>query len=632
MRWRRSLIVVASLSLLAVIPIMPAGPAQAYSISVPNPSFEQSTGGVPDQWTLDPAPRAQTAAVSDAHTHTGSYALRIDDPSDNSVLIRSTTVPAAAGEQYTAGGWVYTESGDAAWLYLEFRNASGGRISEVHTMPTASADWRQVTAQATAPAGTTGVSIAIYGSGSKAGVSYYDDITLDGPQPDPYDPALGAQTELFVDNYRVESTTKVSRVTHPATKVGPVLRPDKPWESNNAYVYGTAIFDDHEHVFKLWYQAYDRSGGQYYTCYATSQDGVHWTKPDLGVVESHGSTANNIVGTMHSPSVLLDRRDTNPARRYKMFGMAYGSGYWVWFSPDGIHWTPSSKNPVLPDADVANVSYDPAHGRFVATTKHPNPAGRVVYVSYSTDFETWTEPKLILTADERDQNLAKANGLLNAQVYGMPVVAYQGVYLGFPWIFQYGGSGEAGTAGDGPVDTQLAVSRDLEHWSRPDRTVLIPRGVEGSFDSGMTFTSTNLIVRDGEVWLYYGGWDGLHGSSTRGASIGIAKWRLDGFVSYANGGDQEGSVTTRPITFSGSKLHVNAALHPGHGALRVEVLGQDGKPLAGFSRAESIPVRDDHTDAVVGWTSGRTLADVAGQPVQLRFYLDGGDLYSYRIS
>lgn len=632
MRWRRCLILAASLSLLGVSPVMPTSPAQAYSITVPNSSFEQSTGGIPDQWTLDPPPRAQSAAVSDAHAHSGSYALRVDDPADNSVLMRSATIPAEAGEHYTAGGWVYTETGDAAWLYLEFRNASGGRISEVHTTPDAAAEWRQVTAEATAPAGTTGVSIAIYGSGSMAGVSYYDDITLDGPEPEPYDPALGTQTELFVDDYRVASTTKVSRVTHAATKVGPVLRPDKPWESNNAYVYGTAIYDEQAHVYKLWYQAYNRTNGQYYTCYATSHDGVHWTKPNLGIVEYEGSTANNIVGTMHSPSVLLDRRDPDPARRYKMFGMVYGSGYWVWFSPDGIRWTPSSRNPVLPDGDVANVSYDPANERFVVTTKHPHPAGRVVYVSYSTDFENWTEPRLILTADERDQYLAKANGLLETQVYGMPVAAYRGVYLGFPWMFQYGGAGEPGTAGDGPMDTQLAVSRDLEHWERPDRSVIIPRGVEGSFDSGMTFTSTNLIVRGREVWLYYGGWDGLHGSRTRGASIGIAKWRLDGFVSYVNGGDQEGTVTTRTITFSGSKLHVNAALRPGDGALRVEVLGADGNPLPGFSRAESIPVRGDHTDAVVRWTSGRTLAGIAGQPVQIRFYLDGGDLYSYRIS
>ena len=30
-------------------------------------------------------------------------------------------------------------------------------------------------------------------------------------------------------------------------------------------------------------------------CYATSRDGIHWTKPDLGLVDYQGSTANNLV-------------------------------------------------------------------------------------------------------------------------------------------------------------------------------------------------------------------------------------------------------------------------------------------------------------------------------------------------
>ena len=30
-------------------------------------------------------------------------------------------------------------------------------------------------------------------------------------------------------------------------------------------------------------------------CYATSKDGVTWAKPELGLVEYEGSTANNIL-------------------------------------------------------------------------------------------------------------------------------------------------------------------------------------------------------------------------------------------------------------------------------------------------------------------------------------------------
>ena len=31
------------------------------------------------------------------------------------------------------------------------------------------------------------------------------------------------------------------------------------------------------------------------TCYAESKDGIHWTKPDLGLFEFDGSKKNNIV-------------------------------------------------------------------------------------------------------------------------------------------------------------------------------------------------------------------------------------------------------------------------------------------------------------------------------------------------
>ena len=41
------------------------------------------------------------------------------------------------------------------------------------------------------------------------------------------------------------------------------------------------------------------------TAYAESADGIHWEKPDLGLFEVNGSTANNLVwmgpGRQHGP-------------------------------------------------------------------------------------------------------------------------------------------------------------------------------------------------------------------------------------------------------------------------------------------------------------------------------------------
>ena len=53
-------------------------------------------------------------------------------------------------------------------------------------------------------------------------------------------------------------------------------------------------------VYKMWYHAMDTklwhtgpTNGS--ICYATSTDGITWTKPDLGLVTYQGSKKNNIV-------------------------------------------------------------------------------------------------------------------------------------------------------------------------------------------------------------------------------------------------------------------------------------------------------------------------------------------------
>ncbi|WP_154674026.1 glycoside hydrolase family protein [Nakamurella lactea] len=605
-----------------------------HPVDLPNPSFEDSaTGGLPTDWSLDPLPRAQTASVSSDFAHDGASSVRIENAAGSAIALRSTAVAAVPAANYTLTSWYRSQSGAPAYVYLEFLNATGGRLTEVHVIPAAAAEWTQVSLTATAPTGAVSLDVLLYGSGSTEGISYHDAVALtsDAPPPVEYDPNIGTNKQLFVDNYRVAATDKVSTLVHQATKQGRVLSPDQPWESNNAYLYGSAVYDSAAHRYKMWYQAYNRDLAQYFVCYATSRDGIHWDKPSLGIVEFDGSTANNIVGTMHSPTVILDTNATDPARKYKMFGVQYGSGYWVWFSPDGLHWTPSTLNPVLPDADVANVTYDAISQRYMVTSKHPDPSGRAAFVSFSDDFEHWTDPVLTLRGDERDQALAEANGVLNSQIYGMPVASYEGVYVGFPWIFQYGGAGAPGTAGDGTIDTEIAFSRDARTWTRDDRTVVIPRGVEGSFDSGMIFTAGNLIVRGDRVLMYYGGWDGTHGSATRGAAVGLASWRLDGFVSMSNGGDQVGTVTTKPLVFDGKTLHVNSDFTGRGHQLRVQLLDADGTVIPGFEVDKSIPITGNRTDVRVRWRGNPDLGSFAGSTVQLKFYLDGGDLYAYQF-
>ena len=68
-------------------------------------------------------------------------------------------------------------------------------------------------------------------------------------------------------------------------------------------------------------------------CYAESTDGVHWTKPELGLVEFNGNKKNNICLIEAEPfslsrvndflTVLHEPDDPDPQRRYKAAYIAH---------------------------------------------------------------------------------------------------------------------------------------------------------------------------------------------------------------------------------------------------------------------------------------------------------------------
>jgi hypothetical protein len=139
----------------------------------------------------------------------------------------------------------------------------------------------------------------------------------------------------------------------------PLFGEDKPWEPRYDNMYPNVIFDREDDMYKCWYTPFviseldektprekratikwNVSNRHFALCYATSKDGLKWEKPDLGIVELRGSNTNNILlMDVHGADVIKDERETNPARRYKMFGTLEGLGpHMVWFSADGLHW------------------------------------------------------------------------------------------------------------------------------------------------------------------------------------------------------------------------------------------------------------------------------------------------------
>lgn len=140
------------------------------------------------------------------------------------------------------------------------------------------------------------------------------------PRPEGSDDLTGPW-QLLVDDALVAAKENVIRTYHPFTKHpgNPVMVADRPWEGQVAYLYGTVLPDDRKEGYRMWYHTW---AGEYRNLYATSRDGVTWTKPDLGLVEFQGSKANNIflrrTKEDHLPQVVHTPWEKSPDRRYKL--------------------------------------------------------------------------------------------------------------------------------------------------------------------------------------------------------------------------------------------------------------------------------------------------------------------------
>jgi len=66
---------------------------------------------------------------------------------------------------------------------------------------------------------------------------------------------------------------------------------------------------------------------------------------------------------------------------------------------------------------------------------------------------------------------------------------------------------------DGPIEIQLAASRDLVNWQRDFRAPIIPRGGVGEWDSGLFYMQCKAIRHNDEVWLYYSASNFAHGDA-----------------------------------------------------------------------------------------------------------------------
>ena len=141
----------------------------------------------------------------------------------------------------------------------------------------------------------------------------------------------------------------------------------------------------------------------YHVCYAVSQDGLHWDRPALGLVDYGGNKQNNLIAfdlgeyRVTNLRIIRDPEEPNPQRRFKMAFQSgkYRSRLAMAASPDGLTWKEMPGNPhntvmleISGFTKFNGAYYVNGHGG----SPRPGPAAHaprrmVTYVSY--DFEHW---------------------------------------------------------------------------------------------------------------------------------------------------------------------------------------------------------------------------------------------------
>jgi len=95
-------------------------------------------------------------------------------------------------------------------------------------------------------------------------------------------------------------------------------------------------------------------------------------------------------------------------------------------------------------------------------------------------------------------------------------------------------------------------------------------------------------------------------------------------------GADVGELLTRPLRFTGKELVVNYSTSAA-GSVRVEVQDASGKPIPGFTLADSRNLVGDAIEQLVSWTKGSDVSSLAGQSVRLRFVMHEADLFAIQF-
>ncbi len=451
-------------------------------------------------------------------------------------------------------------------------------------------------------------------------------------------------------------------INKPTVRKEPVLKPErgnlsKP-DSMASHFYGTVLHDAGK--FRMWYYAVSlvpdtKKFYQGPVCYAESDDGIVWTKPNLGQVELKGSTENNIIKLSDEmtqcAAVIIDEDDPDPKRRYKMVFMAL-SHTWVFrtaTSSDGIHWDVQEKRPTDKFLEMGSFyrfgDQWVVHGQGIGKDAEGNPEGRQGYASVSSDFVNWETDYLETFRVPEPEDVTK-RGLVGdyPQVHlGVGGASLGNVAVGLWGIWHNPSEADRrkeGWYGAGLItcDLGLLVSNDGVTFREPEKGHIYISGDESpvtpvpGIDDPTILCQANGILNVGdETRIYHGRWRNATVSGVDYyAEVALATLPRDrwGTLQLA-GGIANGSTLSAPITLpeGGCSLSLNA---DGAGLMSVELTDETGALLPEFSGEHAATItRKKGLEHGTQWHND--LASLSGKTVRVKVGLKGENAKLYAV-
>lgn len=430
---------------------------------------------------------------------------------------------------------------------------------------------------------------------------------------------IGNRLEPFVDDALIERLSGSAKleVQRPQAREV-VITANAPWEGNTSAYY--IVFQDGD-KFRMYYRGShvdektQKATHREVACYAESQDGIHWTKPELGLFEFNGSKANNIVWDGDGTHCFTPFLDTNPAgkpeARYKALTRTKG-GLLALQSPDAIHWKLMSDKPVITKGafDSQNLAFfDPQLGKYRAYHRAFRKV-RDIMTETSDDFLNWTEPQWLEYTGAEPEHL-----------YTNTVRPYPGaphILIGFPTRFLPPTS---------QTEPTLMVSRDGLKFHRYTEAVIRPTDPEERDGNRSNYMAWGLVqLPNDKEWSVYAKEAYYKGPGSR---LRRFTYRQDGLVALTAGTDG-GEAVTKPLEFAGSKLVLNYQTASG-GSVRVELQDAAGKQVTGFTADNCTPLTGDALQGAVSWKGSDKLTSFAEKPVRVKLVLKDAEVFAMRF-